>query len=664
MNTMQHFRWASLGMMLGLLVALAPGCAKKCGPDSCAGCCDATNACVTAVTDTACGVNGAACGACSATQSCQAGACVDKVVRPLEDAGTDAGVVDAGPPPCRLDLDCRALNNGSICDSSTGLCVPGEGCSQDYECKRPDEQHKCYESGRQCICDQHDGPDGGAPGTCRQRKGPCEECTSDRECGDDEIIFGPPEGLGAGKCAQLQGDTTGKKYCLYRRIGQCACGTVDDGTGYCKPQGNSCSQVGCNVDKDCSSGSVCSVNQPDAGTSTCGGICVPRCVWNFRTGSENSPGCPPGNSCWVDSANLDPTSSFFGSGRCKPPCQADTDCQASATNPFGGNNLKCASEKLVGGGSSPKRCRANGDCMDNEECPELPNDQPYLGYCDKASFSCKGDCRTGVDPLLLPYTDCRTPYTCARNAGANVCRLQTCMEQGGATLACASNQYCCGEDKNRDGTVDPCPPPGERNAVGCYDAPVPPFCTSCMNDDECANPAMPAWLSGANACRDGEKNPACSPLPNKCLYAGDRNPGSNDGINICAPATWNDQSALENSKNRARLGCPTGYTVTWVRPQLQQNSYCETNSDCNVGTDAGACEEDPELRQPDGGLGKSCRCTAGSARSQCPNADDGGVASECRSGPNGQRTTCIVSAVCMPRGSRVYQPTAEFGCGL
>ena len=57
----------------------------------------------------------------------------------------------------------------------------------------------------------------------------------------------------------------------------------------------------------------------------------------------------PGETCWVDSANLDPSSNYYGSGRCKPACQGDTDCKRSAGNPFGGDNLKCAGEKLADG---------------------------------------------------------------------------------------------------------------------------------------------------------------------------------------------------------------------------------------------------------------------------------------------------------------------------
>jgi hypothetical protein len=681
----RNFQWALLGAAMGLVVALVPACSTKCGPDNCAtGCCSTDNKCVTSITTAACGANGGACGVCTEGQLCENGACVTPMV---DDGGTDAG-----PPRCAQDSDCASQAgtvcdvatgmcikacvsdfdcldkmNGSICDNRNGHCVMGQGCNFDSDCQSLDPEDKCYKYGQQCVCDTRDQPNTSSLGTCRLRKGPCEDCAIDKECGNDTIIYGPPEGIGAGKCAQLMGDTSGNKYCLYQRVGQCACGTIDDGTGYCKPQSNSCDQVGCNVDKDCASGSVCSVNRPDAGVGSCGGICVPRCRWDFLSQQLIAPGCPPGNTCWVDSANLDPASIYYGSGRCKPPCQGDNDCHLSAANPFGGDNLKCAGEQLMGGGLSDKRCRANGECMDNAECPELPNDQPYLGYCDRAAFTCETDCRSGNDPVTgLPFKDCRPPYACAVDGGTNYCRLQTCVEQGGAGVACAQGEYCCGEDKNRDGVADPCPPPADRNAAGCYRQPVPPFCTKCMSSDDCKSPNLPSWLSGANACANGSKSPNCSPLPAVCLNI----PVGMDQIPVCAVATWNDITQDALGRGKADLGCPVNYNETYLRIDRaeQSDNYCETNDDCNVGTDAGSCEPDPGLRQQDGGLLKSCRCNAGTPgvpkRDQCPNDPDAGIISECQSSVVGQRVSCIESVVCTPSGLILTSPPDMYGCGL
>jgi hypothetical protein len=105
------------------------------------------------------------------------------------------------------------------------------------------------------------------------RKGPCQECTRDLECGSDVIIFGPPDGAGAGHCKTLPADLSGKKYCSYQRVGQCTCGSIDDGTGSCRPQSNSCVVIGCALDQGCPTSAVCSVNPADAGAGACG-TCV------------------------------------------------------------------------------------------------------------------------------------------------------------------------------------------------------------------------------------------------------------------------------------------------------------------------------------------------------------------------------------------------------
>jgi hypothetical protein len=320
--------------------------------------------------------------------------------------------------------------------------------------------------------------------------------------------------------------------------------------------------------------------------------------------------------------------------------------------------------------------------MDNAECPDLPNDQPYLGYCDRSTFACKTDCRPGTDPVTnLPFKDCRPPFACTRDGGTNYCRLETCLEQGGAEIACAQGEYCCGDDKNFDGVPDPCPPPSERNAAGCYKAPSPPFCTQCypskpLNgqvttmdieaaDAECAQLTPPSWVT----CSNGSKSPNCSPLKFKCMYAGDR--GMSTGINVCMPPSVNDVGTVPGrygDRRKTIIACPTNYTTQFVLPQPNPNDtgYCQTNDDCKGTSDAGFCEPDPELRLPDGGLLKSCRCDANTLAQQCPSGVINGriIDSFCRAGVTGQRTQCIETAVCVPPRGSVYRNQNEFGCGL
>ncbi len=690
-----EMRMALLGAAIGFMAALTPACVKPCNADTCkTGCCDTMGKCQGGDAVAACGTGGAKCGACGEGQVCTDKACVTPMMM-VVDAGPGPCMVDRdcvsdlrGPicetdggaciPKCVNDLECSRYKNGSICDLMSGKCAParigtrlGQGCNNDAECQEGfDSDDLCYSSGPGCICNKGDAPAAtNAQGTCRRRLQACEKCSTDDQCGSDGIIFGPPGGIGVGKCSGFMGDVSGNKYCRYQKVGQCPCGTIDDGSGYCAPQSMSCSQVGCNEDKNCPSGSVCTVNQPDAGVGSCGGICVPRCRWDFINKELVAPGCRPGEVCWVDSKNLDPNSIFYGSGRCKPPCNDDNDCKGSS-NPFGGMNLTCRAEKDRSGGDTAKRCRANGVCMDNAECPEKANpDDPYLGYCDRGSFICEDNtCRTGDDPVSgQAYRDCRSPFACAVENNRKICKKQTCVEQGGAGNACSTGEYCCGEDKNSDGRPDPCPPLSEQNDVGCYRAPEPPFCSTCMSDQDCNNLPLPAWLTGTGACANGSLSPSCSPLPMKCIVGLRSMMGTE--LRVCAPATVNDRSAVaaNTSRTKADRGCPVNYDETPLRVDrgAMGADDCAVDMDCQVGAPMGRCGPDPARRLPDGGPIKVCLCPAGSLKAQCPNDFDAGIESECLDGVPGSPSVCITSYVCQFPGNRYIQPRdGGFGCGL
>lgn len=654
--TRQTLSSAAVGLMIGLFISLAPSCTpKKCGPENCpAGCCNAKNECVDGTQTATCGKEGSACGACGMDQACTDGACV-----PFgpgdggEDGGVDAGPVDAGPPPCTKDSECSAREGGTRCDEKTGQCVMARGCNFTSDCQSEDFDDYCYRYGIQCRCAlEGAGSVPGFAGVCQRRLASCEECTNDAECGNDNL-FEPP-----GKCAALAGDSSGKKYCRQQQVVSCPCGMVNDGAGYCVPQSGSCAEASCSKDSQCKQGTVCSSN-------TCG-KCVPRCRWDFLNKQNAAPGCAPGETCWVDAENTKADSLYFGSGRCKPACTAEADCAQSPSNPFGGPNLTCRAEQGPGGALSAKRCRPKGECMDNAECPELPVTSNYLGFCDRASFSCKSDtCRLGNDPVSgQPFKDCRNPYACASDAGVNFCRLLGCAEQaGGAAAACSRGQYCCGEDKNNDGTSDPCPPKAELGPDLCYDAPKPPFCQTCMSDEDCKNIQLPAYLSGAGACANGSRSPSCSPLPIKCLYAG--NKGMMPGVNICAPSTFNDTTRDMNGLGRDVKGCPTQFTPVIIRPKFAEgDDYCNTDGDCNQGADAGRCAPDMSVTLQDGGHPKTCLCKAGMGDNQCPQIPDGGVVSYCRSGVSGATVSCIETVSCMPGPAIVYSGTDAGGCGL
>lgn len=665
---------------LGFLVAVGVSCSAPptppCDAQTCAtGCCDSVGTCRAGNAFTSCGSGGAACRVCESNQACTAGACTGGsggdagadagVDAGSGDAGQDAGL-DAGPDAgrdggfdgggsdagCIRDDDCAPQLNGTRCNLQNNTCIPAIGCNVSGDCQSLDPTSYCYQFGAQCRCVPEAGAPAGNIGVCRRRLAPCEPCTTDAQCGS-EPVFDP-----MGTCKALPGSTA--KFCFQQKVGACLCGMVDDGFGFCKPQSNSCASAsaGCFEDKHCPASSVCN-------TAAC--LCQERCRWDFAKKALASPGCPPGRTCWVDSQNLDAGSHNYGAGRCRAACVGDAECLASVVNHFGGPNLACRAEQLSGGGFSDKRCRANGACMDDLECPQQPATSSSLGFCDRGSFQCRTDCRVGTDPVTgSAFSDCRAPFMCTSDGGTNSCTLASCVAQGGAAIACVRGAYCCGEDKNNDGVSDPCPPPSSRGPDECYTAPKPPFCSTCSTNADCANLPQPAYLSGAGACANGSKSPSCSSLPMICVSVGPRPGTTAPDIKICAPSTFNDGTKNVFGVGRDQQGCPTGYPVTLIRPQVIPvgPDFCNVNADCNLGTDAGRCAVELAVFLPDGGHPKTCQCTAGSAN-QCPN-DGAGISSVCKYGIAGQTVPCVQSLVCLPTGSLLFSDAGAplFGCGL
>ncbi len=551
---------------------------------------------------------------------------------------------------CTTDDDCVTIEPGDRCQDGTGRCINDvHGCNQDTDCNTYlDPTDYCFVGGIQCRCVTV-ANDAGTSGVCLRRHTSCETCTSDDQCGSS-AQFDPQ-----GACDTLPNDTSGLKYCLFQASPTCGCGYIDNGHGTCTPASGTCSAPGCSSDSDCSAGNVCD-------TQKC--LCEQRCRWDYAAQDLAAPGCPANETCWVDSANLDPASIYYGSGRCHTPCTGDSDCNvASAANPQGGPNLKCGTEITAGGGMSAARCRANGACMDDLECPELPDTSLSYGYCDKASFVCETDCRVGDNPQTMqPYQDCRPPYGCAEDAGTRFCKLKTCFESGGAGIACVTGQYCCGEDKDNDGNPDPCPPADQLDDQGCYDAPNPPFCQTCMSAADCTNLPLPAYLQGA--CANGSHSPSCSPYPIECF--GYQDPASGMMLGVCAPSTYNDSSLDAIGRKKDSAGCPDGFSPVYSRvgfPTDGGDDLCGSDNDCNQGTTQGHCGVDLTYTIMDGGHPHVCLCTVGASAQQCPNTPDGGVFSVCRFGNNGDTQPCIETVSCVAPNAYVFRDGGN-GCGL
>jgi hypothetical protein len=383
------------------------------------------------------------------------------------------------------------------------------------------------------------------------------------------------------------------------------------------PQTGRCDVVGCGEDKDCSSGAVCNTQTQ---------LCEPRCRWDFQSGTVAAPGCPANQTCWVDAANLDPSSLFFGAGRCRPPCGSDIECTDTGINPNGGSGLVCRQDpELVG----VKRCRANG-CMDLAECDGKPTDAHSNGYCDLNTFACKPDCRIGTNPVTnKAYDDCSFGYKCSASGSTRTCIPKQCYELGGAATACNPGELCSGQDRTGDGLPDYAPSSVTPDTIGCYKAPSPPFCVKCTGNPDCA----------------ALGNVSGSKLPNLCATF--QKPDMST-VNACVIATVNDPSLDATGIPKYYAGCPAGYSVKELRIDMapsDQDHNCTSNADCGP---SGTCGNDPEQRLKDGSPVKTCLCTTpGATGGQCPNN------SACRVGLNPQEV-CLITVACWPSGENLF----------
>lgn len=84
--------------------------ATACGPDNCAGCCDADGTCNVTATKAACGKGGGACTACAGTKTCENGACIDPSCKATCTAG------------CCSGSGCQAGNTTAACGSGGNAC--------------------------------------------------------------------------------------------------------------------------------------------------------------------------------------------------------------------------------------------------------------------------------------------------------------------------------------------------------------------------------------------------------------------------------------------------------------------------------------------------------------------------------------------------------------
>ncbi len=212
--------------------------ANACGQASCAGCCE-NDVCQPGVFSTRCGLNGSACKACGAGQSCQAGACGLAV--------TDAGFCNRfNCSGCCLGINCFPGFESFACGSNGSQCNQCQGASQ---CIGNQCQFVAFDSSFACnpgncsgCCVGNVCVSGTSATACGQFGQTCSQCMFGAQCQAGQCGFGQD----AGACNSLTcaGCCAGG-FCFPGQANQqcgsggTGCFTCMPGT-VCDPFGNTC----------------------------------------------------------------------------------------------------------------------------------------------------------------------------------------------------------------------------------------------------------------------------------------------------------------------------------------------------------------------------------------------------------------------------------------
>ena len=349
---------------------------------------------------------------------------------------------------CLADADCARSADGAFCNNFTGLCVATiNGCKTDGECSASS------------YCEQQ-------TRSCKVRKGFCDVCTDDRECGG-----------AADDC--LSDKSLNVKFCgsLCTSDGDCPTGaTCQDFAGkkQCWPKaGKNCKTfTGCIPDsrKTCQANADCA-DVPDQVCDPGSGVCTARLQL-----------CPFGQVCdsrsrvCVDACNTDADCTAIDSRlRCvNRGCEPVGECTASAKDPSG--DQSCPANKVCSiapgqqGGNCVPFCSSNNDC-------------PQGSICQRTA-----DNRSKCLPGCVANADCPLDKRCVKGGTATV---GTCQGTPGQT--CQTDSVCP--------TCNFC----DIFSNQCQTARTGNYCKPCSGDSECGSGLCLALKDGK---RCGQPCPA------------------------------------------------------------------------------------------------------------------------------------------------------------
>ncbi|MDP3231272.1 MAG: EGF domain-containing protein [Myxococcales bacterium] len=674
---------AFVALAFAVLLAGCPTASPPCGPSNCTGCCDTTGQCQSGLTTQACGSAGAACSACSVSDTCSFGKCM--VSGPFNQGGgsaggstgggatgggtagggtaggssaggaADAGAPDAGAPdagqpnPCAgtltfcstrcLDLSADPENCG-VCGR---LCGQGQVCNRGQCAVLPDD---CTASGMGCgagfFCDPvtkrcltgcrltSDCPMGATCGS-----GTCSCPTGEHACGQTCVSNDAVASCGnrCSTCAQPANSTA---TCTASACGfTCASGYRDTG-GACLDIDECLTGNG-----GCSANAACA-NTPGSRTCTCnagftgdGVTCtdVNECLTN-NGGCDVNAACtntPGARTCACNGG-------FTGNGvTCTDINECSTNnggcaAQATCTNTPGARTCAC-NAGFTGTGlvcADVNECLTNnGGCSANGSCTNTPGSRSCA--CN-AGFMGDGVTCTDVNECLSGNGGCDTNATCTNTTGS-----RTCMCNSGFTgtgLTCTDVNECL------------------TNNGGCASVSSGGACTNTPGSRTCA--CTTGFMGDGFTCAD----------VNECLT-------NNGGCAAVASG-----GLCTNTPGSRTCACSTGYSGTGLTC-ADINECLTNNGGCAAVASGGVCTNTPGSRTCAcatgySGTGLTCAdvnecltnnggCAAVASGGVCTNTP-GSRTCGCASGFNGDGFTCADINECLTNNGGCAAPSVGGVC--
>lgn len=490
---MKTIRWFLAAACAAVLISFVPSCScgQKCGPGTCAGCCDSAGTCQAGALANACGANGTSCTVCAPTQTCSGGFCTGGGTGGGSGGGAGGGGGGGGVGTltfdqfcsqfsdayCSLLVTCKVVDPAGkadcityftrfVCDSSRPSVNKG------YQSFDGNAGSACVASMQSASCNTGTGPGDACNSVMAGASGQGQGCYSRSDCKDTLTC----SGTGCSKSCKSSGGLN--EPCNY---GFCDTGYwCDKATDTCRaPQGpgGSCSTSwGYECDgkvaycdttqKLCvalpGNGQPCrSSGYPECNsTSYCDYAATPdTCRSRLSVGQQ----CSSTYQC-VDTAFCDYSQSPWS---CQPRRASGGNCTSSDQCQSG---LRCQSNLCTPLAPEGQRCASGSDCQTSLSCDDvLRTCQTFAGvdagasctddtrYCRGGDYNCKGAAvnpdggvgTVGTCALKALNDPCTSHYDCpdqsfcnAGVGGSGTCQAAVSGSPCSSSTNCPANHYC------------------------------------------------------------------------------------------------------------------------------------------------------------------------------------------------------------------------------